>query len=482
MSNRIYFQDVVKGNYGRKIAYVDEDVVTINNVLAILSETIGVFWNNRHEAEYLWRYKNGDQPILYRQKTIRDDVCNNVVENRAYEIVEYSVSQTYGEPLQYVSISKDNKVTEAVDKLNDIMRAAFKYQRNIVQGEWKVSTGTSFLAVQSLNDSENPFRIIVPTPMNTFIVYSSYTNEPLLAVQVRKDENKEQYFMCYSENMEFLVKNGKVVSNKLHAFGGIPIVEVPNNQDRLSDIELVISMLDAINNMQSNRMDAVEQFVQFLMVFTNCQIDSEQFEEMKRRGALKLKSNNGDNKAGLDILSQELNQSESQIAKDDLWDGVQSILAIPNRAEKSSGGDRQGATYLKGGWDFAKQRANLKDCFVKEAEMRFVKVVLNVLRVAEKGLDISVNDFEVNIPHSPQDNLVVKTQALQYLLSCGIHPFVAIKTVGLWSDSEKVYLQSKPYLDAIYQTIDEKIKENDLQSQESEAKALLDKYKEENEQ
>lgn len=480
MSNRVCFQDIVKGNYGRKTAYVDEEVITSQNILNVLSETIGIFWNNRHEAEYLWRYKNGDQPILYRQKTIRDDVCNNVVENRAYEIVEYSVSQTYGEPLQYVSISKDDKVNEAVDKLNDIMRNVFKYQRNIVQGEWKVTTGTSFLAVQTTNNADKPFRIAVPTPMNTYVVYSSYTGEPLMAVQVRKDENKEQYFMCYTENREFFVKNGKVVREKLHAFGGIPIVEVPNNQDRLSDVELVISMLDSINNMQSNRMDAVEQFVQFLMVFTNCEIDSAQFEEMKRRGALKLKSNNGDNKAGLDILSQELNQSESQIAKDDLWDGVQSILAIPNRADKSSGGDRQGATYLKGGWDFAKQRANLKDCFVKEAEMRFVEVVLNVLRVAEQGLDLTVNDFEVNIPHSPQDNLVVKCQALQYLLSCGIHPFVAIKTVGLWSDSEKVYLQSKPYLDAIYQTIDDKIAENDLQQQEEKAQQLLAEYKAEN--
>ena len=65
----------------------------------------------------------------------------------------------------------------------------------------------------------------------------------------------------------------------------------------LSDIELVIDILDAINNMQSNRMDAIEQFVQSWVKFVNCDIDKETFQEMKMAGALVVKSNNGENKA-----------------------------------------------------------------------------------------------------------------------------------------------------------------------------------------
>ena len=62
-------------------------------------------------------------------------------------------------------------------------------------------------------------------------------------------------------------KDGAEIKSRLHAFGDIPIVEYPNNQDRISDIELVIDILDAINNMQSNRMDAIEQFLPALDSF-----------------------------------------------------------------------------------------------------------------------------------------------------------------------------------------------------------------------
>ena len=45
---------------------------------------------------------------------------------------------------------------------------------------------------------------------------------------------------------------------------------------------------------------------------------------------------------------------------------------------------------------------------------------------------------------------------LQYLLQRGIHPKIAIQTCDLWGDPEKVYTQSKDYLDALYQTATEK--------------------------
>ena len=215
-------------------------------------------------------------------------------------------------------------------------------------------------------------------------------------------------------------------------------------------------MLDAINNMQSNRMDAIEQFVQSWVKFINCEIDEETFLKMKTAGALTVKSNNGENKADVDIMTQELNQTESQVAKEDLWNNVLSIEAIPNK-QGNTGGDSQGAVELRNGWDFSKQAAVLKDAYIIEAETNLCEIILNAIHV-EKGNDyipISVMDFDVHIVHSPTDNLYVKTESLQMLLNAGINPLIAIKTCGLQSDAEKVFLDSKPFLDVLYKTIDE---------------------------
>lgn len=483
--NTLHLQNLVQGCYGRRISYADVDEITENNIVSIVGSCIGDFNWNKTIFKYLWDYYKGDQPIRYRTKVVRDDVNNPIVENHAWEIVRFKNGQTNGEPIQCVSTRKEEKINKGVDRFNDYCKAAGKHAKDISSGEWTSATGTGFKAAQRKKGAEIPFRIAVPTPINTFIIYSRYTEEPLLAVQELKDEKGEQYKLCFSETHEYRIKNsklvevqdgkGNLVKSKPHAFGGIPIVEYPNNQNRVSDIELVIDILDAINNMQSNRMDAIEQFVQSWVKFVNCDIDKETFQEMKMAGALVVRSNNGENKADVDIMTQELNQTEAQVAKDDLWDNALSISAIPNK-QSNTGGDTQGAVELRNGWDFSKQAARLKDPYTEDAERRLNTVLLNIIR-QEKGSEecpFGVMDYEVQISHSPTDNMQVKSQVFQMLVKAGIHPLIAIKTCGMWTDSEKVFLLSKPYLDVLYKTIDEVVP--DAKEQEEKAKELVEQF------
>ncbi len=461
--NTMKFQDLVHGVYGRKIAYTDVDKITPQNVVKVIGDCIGVFYGNKIAIRYLWRYYKGDQPTLYRTKITNEDITNKIVENHAYEIVQFKVGQTYGEPVQFISRKDDEAINKAVDELNDYMVDANKQEKDIKAGEWQSATGTSFKAVQP-KQGDVPFRITAPTPMNTFMIYNRNTEEPILVVQELKDEDGQYYKLAFSDTMSFKIVNSDLVESKLHTYVGIPIVEYPNNHERISDIELVISMLDAINNMQSNRMDGIEQFVQSWIKFVNCEVDEEQFEKMKMNRALVVKSINKDNKSDVDVMTQELNQSQCQVAKDDLWDNTLSILAIPTK-QSNTGGDTQGAVQLRNGWDFSKTRAKLKDPLVKSAEKRLAMVVLNVLRVAGNGLNLTERDFDVQINHSPQDNMYTKSQTLLQLLQCGIHPLVAIKTVGLWGDAEKTFLLSKPYVDNLWKTIDD-VEEQERKAQE----------------
>lgn len=464
--NKRSFNDLVRGCYGRKIAYTNVEMITAKNVVKVIGSCIGSFYWNKPAIKYLWDYYKGDQPVLYRTKIQNADITNRVSENHAYEIVQFRVGQTYGEPIQFISRKDDETINKSVDMLNDFMADANKQEKDIKAGEWQSATGTSFKAIQPKDNGDIPFRIVAPTPMNTFVIYNENTEEPILAVQELKDIDGNHYKMAFSETMSFRIENSNVVETKLHTYGQIPIVEFPNNHERISDIELVIGMLDAINNMQSNRMDGVEQFVQYWVKFINCDIDKETFEQMKMSHALAVKSNNKDNKADVEIMTQELNQTQCQVAKEDLWDNTLSILAIPNK-QGNTGGDTQGAVELRNGWDFSKTRAKLKDPVVKTAEKRLAMVVLNVLRLAGEDLKLSIRDFDVQINHSPQDNMYTKAQTLTVLLQSGIHPLVAIKTVGLWGDAEKTFLLSKPYIDNIYKTID------DAEEQESKAKEIV---------
>lgn len=453
MRNTMYLQDLVHGRYGRKIAYTNAEEINPGNVVKVIGNCIGTFNFNKTIIKYLWNYYKGDQPVLYRKKTTNGDIKNVVVENHAYEIVQFKVGQTYGEPVQFISRVDDDRVNKAVDMLNDYMADANKQEKDIKAGEWQSATGTSFKAIIP-KKGEIPFIITAPTPLNTFMIYNENTEEPVLAVQELKDEDGRWYKLAFSDTMSFKIMDGNVVETKLHTYGSIPIVEFPNNHERISDIELVIGLFDAINNMQSNRMDSIQQFVEYWVKFVNCEIDTETFEKMKESHALVVKSINKDNKSDVDIMTQELNQTQCQVAKEDLLDNAQAILAIPNRESQNSGGDTQGAVSLRAGWDFSKARAKQKDPIVKSAEKRLAMVALSVLRISGNDLKLSKRDFDVQISHSPLDNLYTKTQALAQMLQSGVNPRVAVATCGLWGDAEKVYLQSLPYFDALYKTID----------------------------
>lgn len=176
-------------------------------------------------------------------------------------------------------------------------------------------------------------------------------------------------------------------------------------------------------------------------------------------GALVVKSNNGENKADVDILTQELNQSESQVAKDDLLNNAQAILAIP-KLDSTSSGDTQGAVELRNNWTGARNRKRTRDPLIKVSEKRLAKIVLNILRISGNDLKLKTSDFEVSVSDSPQDNMSVKAMTMGYLLQNGVHPKIAISRVGLFEDADKVYLQSKPYLDNLWKTIDDATEED----------------------
>ena len=456
MRNRISYIDLCRGDFGRKIAYTGASRITPNNVIDVLSDTIGIHNRNRSMIDYLYRYYKGDQPILYRKKLVRPEVNNKVVENHALEVVKFKAGQIYGEPIQYVCKKKkaNEKVNSQVDLLNDYLDEVNADARNIQLGVYQSAIGTAYKAIlREENWTEDsdlpPFRIFVPYPGDVYIIYSSKNGKPMLSVQILKDEDNQQYYHCYSDNQYFIVQNGKIKETGINGFGGIPIVEYPNNHDRLSDVEIAITAFDAINKYQSDRLNGVEQFVQAFMKFKNCEVTEDEFLKMVKLGAISVKDTSQNCQSDVDIMTAELNQSESQVAKDDIYNNMLIVEAMPNR-QSNTGGDTGNAVYLRNGWDFAERDAKLVEAYTKEAEKASARIILNIIRKTSKDVDISTRDFDVKITRNPTDNMLVKAQALDYLFKNKIHPLIALITCGLFSDPQKVYEMSLPYLGTVY--------------------------------
>lgn len=458
------FHEVCKGRYGRKMIISRREAIrNFKEALEELEHALPIHNQNRREIDYLYHYVSGDQPILYRVKDVRPEIKNDIVENHAWEFTRFSMAQNYGEPIQYTSVTGDEEKSKEIDQLNRFMKTRSKDYHDIVLGDWQSTCGTAYRETWSysrdeVEEGEPMFDLCSPDPRYNFIIYSPVHGNPsLMSVSIRKDEEGRDLYYCTTKSWVYCFRDGKLITGKSSPNGHkrILLVEFPNNPRRLSDVEIAITMMDAINRVQSNRVDGVEQFVQAFIKFVNCEIDETTFLRMCKIGALSVKTVNPSMPADVGSVSSELNQEQTQTLKDDLYKNMLIIAGMPGR-EQNTGGDTGQAVYLRNGWDFAEQRAKIDEPVTKRSEREFLKIVLNILRTKQQLPGLTIADIDIKITRNKTDNMLVKAQALIYLLEKGIHPKIAIQTCDLWGDPEKVYVQSKPYLDALYKTAAEK--------------------------
>ena len=436
--------------HGRRVITTDVTEITAENVVEVLEEAMKLHEKNRSEIDYLWKYFKGEQPILQREKTVRPEICNKIVENRANEIVSFKVGYLCGEPIQYVGRNCEEAVTNGVGTLNEYMFLVDKPALDQEVVEWDMIGGTAnrmVLANDAYNaeSDEAPFEMYTLDPRDSFVVYSNdVKRKRMLGVKYNTDDFGQKTFSAYTDAMYFTIKDGKVTEQKAHGLGVVPIIEYPANNARLGAFEIVLPLLDAINNIESNRMDGIEQFVQAFVKFINCDISKEDFEALKDLGAIKVKSADGQN-ADVDIVTNELNQQQTQTLKDDAYQAVLTICGMPNRNGGSSTSDTGSAVLLRDGWSLAESRAKDSELMFKRSEKEVLRLVLKLCS-GLADLDLKLKDIDMKFTRRNYDNIQSKSQVLVSMLQQPkIHPRLAFTHCGLFSDPESAYTMSNDY-------------------------------------
>lgn len=463
------FSAVCNCNFGRQIIYTNAKQITSQNIVEELNKALVIHNQNAIEIEYLDRYYRGDQPILYRKKVNRPEVNNKIVLNLAYELVERKTADICAEPIQYVLRGTDDKKSEEITQLNITMDSESKQEVDIDICRWRSICGTAYRFIG--NDEgqgelldESDFALSSENPIYTFVVYFS-NGKPAFSCQIREGENGETIYFCYTNSQWFEITDGKIEESGINGNRAVPVIEYPNNARRLSDIEITLPITDAINVLNSDRINGIEQFVSAWIKFVNCEIDKETFKEMRQEGALVVKSNNGgENKADVDVMTNELKQTEGQVVFDDLFQRFLSIQGLANR-ESNTGGDTGQAVSLRNGHYDAGLRTAINEPILKKSERMSLKIILNRLRI-NRGFTLMPSDVEIHINHNKMDNLLTKSEALQMLLQSGINYKRAIKTVDLFSDPEQVAVESKERMNILYPTTAQQIQQNNPVNEE----------------
>lgn len=443
---------------GRAVIYTAADEINRENVLEEYAKAFSVHQFNRSRIEYLYGYVRGITPILKRQKLVRSDICSRINENHALEVSQFTANYFAGEPITYVRRGEKEQNSKDIELLNNYMYFEGKQTCDAEIAHWMADVGVGYRMVlpdkyftPDMRD-ESPFEIDALDPAHSFVVYNSgFGNEPMMGVHlvVRKDADghDSEYANVYTKDRYFLIHGNEILMEKPHALGDVPIIEYQLNNYRMGSFEPAIPLLDAINNITSNRCDGVEQIIQSFLKFINCDIDADGLQKLQQMGAISIKSMSGLN-ADVDTIRQDLDQTQVQTLIDYLYHQVLTICGVPNVEQtEGSTSDNGNAVLLRAGWLHAESRAKSAENYWRKSDKRFLKIVLKILRDSSVGFDLSLSEIECKFTRRQHDNLLTKTQSLLHMLEAGLAPEVAIATCGLFNDPMDVAQQSEEYLE-----------------------------------
>lgn len=204
-------------------------------------------------------------------------------------------------------------------------------------------------------DAEAKPRTAALDPRTAFVVYDdTVENRPMFGVRLvplLRDDGDEagwavevytgdciQRFSCRG-----LGAVDAPVSRTPHFFGGVPMVEYWNGEDERGDFEGVLSLIDAYDRLQSDRLNDKAQFVDALLLLYGCTMETDERgrtpgEQLRQDKVLALP----DADARAEWLCKQLNEADTEVLKRALASDIHKLSMVPDLSDERFSGNLSG--------------------------------------------------------------------------------------------------------------------------------------------
>lgn len=479
---------------GRKRIYTDAEVITPENIFAVLDQALAIHEINMASIRFLLRYDKGIQPLV-REKTVRDDINIEVSDNIADQIVEFKLGYNYGNPITYVqrgnkdiANSSPDSDDDAISQLNEMNDEECSYAKDQETLRFVQICGIGYQMVDVKRNylGSSVFDIYVPHPMYTFIVYRNNIAEtPMMAVTFRQLENGDRYFTCYTKDAVYEVRNlGEIVngqrvgvwgygSGEANPLGMIPIVEFVRSYDRMGVFERQISDMNALNVEVSDFANATAQACQEIWWGNDFEfpVDPNTGEVIKpKTGGWLLTKTLANGKSPLiQALSSTFDYENVQKNIESKRNSILQKCYVPLQSDPS-GGATGSAMSLSSGWTAAENSAMREEQIVRRSKQQILALELAAIKACAYRLDgsplidLKLSDVFIKFTRQKTYDLGTKTNAMVAMIKAGINGRVAMQTVDLFSDVAQAWADSKETIEKFQDSLF--VKKEDVQVEE----------------
>ena len=136
---------------------------------------------------------------------------------------------------------------------------------------------------------------------------------------------------------------GALKERGAHYFGGVPMVEYWNGEDERGDFEGVLTLIDAYDRLQSDRLNDKAQFVDALLLLTGCTMEDDENgrtpgQQLREDKVLALP----DADAGAQWLCKQLNEADTEVLRGALTADIHKLSMVPDLSDERFGGNASG--------------------------------------------------------------------------------------------------------------------------------------------
>lgn len=447
-------------------------------VKLILSDVMQVHADNQSKELELFKIFVNDSSWWTKNKVTRDDINNKVSVPNAWALSRTVNGYCFGEPVKFIARGSDETKNgdlqstkqAQVEVLSEMLDRMGNHDSDIMATMCASICGLGYKLALPANKEEleiNGIPFVINTdiimPMLAGMVYSNESiSRPVMGfiIGTYYDEDGKadgNLYTCWTKYAQYMLKDSEsgdgydivkqiVDGSEYDVYPlnnmRIPLIEIERNPFRKGDWEVATELLSLKNNLISNRMDDIQQMVDYILVLTNCAFESDEDKNSALSSRLlELKISNPNNPSKAEILKNALDQTSIQQLADYIDLLIQECVGIPNRQERGGGGGDTGqAVKYRNGFRDLENNAGLIIPKMDKAELQFIDLCLSYCEnVKVDGItDLKARDVRCKFLRSFNDDPVSSSQAFINLVNGGMDYVNACICSGVGTDPSEI--------------------------------------------
>lgn len=365
----------------------------------LIIKVLEIHASEETRKQKLANYYVGKQAILNRQMSDLTKPNNKIVHSYGNYITDSVVGYFMGQPVKYAA--KDPEFEKLVDSIKEVLEYNDEQAENIELSKDASKFGTAYELLWL--DEAADIRFTRIDTIHSFPIYDSSLNQELIYFvryyndNILEPESRTVEIYSTTEVKRYNLANQVLtfIEEQPHNFGMVPVVIYYNNEEEVGDYELVLSMIDAYDKLNSDSVNDFELFADAYLTLKGMDgTEPEDVAKMKENRILLLPT---DGEA--QWLVKNINDTYFQNTINTIDQDIHKFAKVPNMMDEAFGANLSGIA-IKYKLIALENKVAIKESYFKKGLQRRIELINNIFNLmgnAYEYLGIDIH-FNRNLP------------------------------------------------------------------------------------